>query len=347
MKTGAGRAGKAGWAGLVLLALVAVPRAQQRVPRFEVDPAFPQLPAGKVLGDMSSVAVDAQDHIWMIHRPATVPAAQRANAAPPVLEFEASGKYIRGWGGPGTNFEWPEREHGIYVDGADSVWISGNNGYAAAGAAPPPGKSDDMLLEFTASGTFIRQIGHAGQSKGDDDKENVKQAADMFVAPRLNELFVADGYGNHRVAVFDLKTGKFKRSWGSHGGPAFNIVHAVKVSRDGLVYVADRENKRVQVFTAAGQFKQEVIIGGDTVTRSAAGLAFSPDRAQQYLYVADINNQIHILDRVSLKVLASFGKGGTAAGEFGTVHELAADSKGNLYTAELRTHRVQKFLAKP
>lgn len=330
---------------LVLAAgLAAGSRAQTTVPRFEVDPSFPQLPAGKVLGDMSSVTVDAQDHVWMIHRPLTVPAAQRATAAAPVLEFDASGKFLAGWGGPGAGFEWPEREHGIYAGQDGAIWISGNNGYAAPNAAPPPGKSDDMLLKFTPAGKFILQIGHAGKSTGDADRENVKQAADMTVF--RNELYVADGYGNHRVAVFDAKNGTFKRTWGANGGTPFNIAHAVRVSNDGLVYLADRENKRVQVFTTAGEFRQQVIVGGDTVTRSAAGLAFSPDRAQQYLYVADINNQIHVLDRKSLKVLASFGKGGTAPGEFGTVHEIATDSKGNIYTAELRTHRVQKFIQK-
>jgi hypothetical protein len=323
---------------------VMVGRAQQKVPHFEVDPSFPQLPAGKLFGDMSSVTVDAQDHIWMIHRPATVPAAQRANAMPPVVEFDSSGKLLRAWGGPGAGFEWPEREHGIYAGQNGAIWISGNNGYAAPNAAPPPGQSDDMLLKFTPDGKFLLQIGHSGKSGGDADHDNVKQAADMVVF--RNEVYVADGYGNHRVVVFDAKDGMFKRTWKGPGAP-YNIVHAIRVSNDGIVYVADRENKRVQVFTTDGKFLQEVIVGGKDVTRSAAGLAFSPDRAQQYLYVADINNAIHILDRKSLKPLDSFGKGGTAPGEFGTVHEIATDSKGNLYTAELRTHRVQRFLAKP
>jgi hypothetical protein len=338
-------AGGAGWAGRALLqfgvvaALVAGPRAQTKVPHFEVDPSFPQLPSGKVFGDMSSVTVDAQDHIWMIHRPATVPAAQRANAMPPVVEFDASGKLLRAWGGPGAGFEWPEREHGIYAGQNGAIWISGNNGYAA----PPPGKSDDMLLKFTPDGKFLLQIGHSGKSGGDADRDNVKQAADMVVF--RNELYVADGYGNHRVVVFDAKDGTFKRTWKGPGKP-YNIVHAIRVSNDGMVYVADRENKRVQVFTTDGQFRHEIIVGGDDVTRSAAGLAFSPDRAQQYLYVANINNAIHVFDRKSMTQLDSFGKGGTAPGEFGTVHEIATDSKGNLYTAELRTHRVQKFIQK-
>jgi hypothetical protein len=326
--------------------LIAGLGAQTRPPWFEVDPTFPKLPAGKVLGDMSSVTVDSHDRVWMIHRPRTVPEAQRANAAPPVLEFDESGKFLAGWGGPGSGFEWPEREHGIYVDDAGNVWISGNNGYAAAGAAPSPGKSDDMLLKFTSAGKFLMQIGHAGQSTGDPDTRNVKQAADMMVFK--NELFVADGYGNHRVIVFDAKTGAFKRTWGATGSSPFNIVHAIKVSNDGLVYVADRGNKRVQVFTTSGSYRNEVRIGADTdQMQTAAGLAFSPDFAQRYLYVADLgNNQIDVFDRQSLLILRKFGNAGNAPGEFGTIHEIATDSKGNIYTAELRTHRVQKFALK-
>jgi hypothetical protein len=334
-------------ASVILLVCVAVlrPSGQSRVPRFEVDASFPSLPASKILGDVSSVAVDAQDHVWMIHRPRTVAAEHRANAAPAVLEFDASGTFMAGWGGPAAGYEWPEREHGIYVDPAGAVWISGNNGY---GTPPPPGSSDDMLLKLTSAGKFLLQIGHRGKSTGDGDHDNVKQAADMFLFKPANELFVADGYGNHRVAVFDAGNGKFKRAWGANGGTAFNIVHAVRVSSDGLVYVADRGNKRVQVFTTAGEFKQQLAIGADTpAMQTAAGLAFSADREQRYLYVADLgNNQIVIVDRRTMTVLGSFGKGGTSPGEFGTLHEIATDSKGNLYSAELRTKRVQKFVFK-
>ena len=198
---------------VLMLASVTRPSARARAPHFTVDPSFPQLPVGKVLGDVSSVAVDAQDHIWMIHRPRTVAPEQRANAAPPVLEFDPSGKYIAGWGGAGAGFEWPEREHGIYVDPTGSVWVSGNNGYHAPGTEAPPGQSDDMLIKFTPAGKFLLQIGHSGKSTGDGDRDNVMQAADMFLYRPSNELFVADGYGNHRVAVFDAANGRFKRSW--------------------------------------------------------------------------------------------------------------------------------------
>jgi len=321
------------------------PAAQTKVPTFQFDPSFPQMPAGKVFGDVSSVTTDRNNHVWVIHRPRTV-MGDRSNVLPPVVEFDESGKFVNAWGGSASGYEWPEREHGIFVDDNGDVWVSGNNGFAAAGAAPPPGKSDDMLLKFTRAGKFILQFGHAGASRGDQDHDNVKQAADMQVFK--GELFVADGYGNHRVAVLDAKTGKFKRAWQSHDSTPYEIVHAIEVSNDGLVYLADRGNQRVQVFTTAGAFKQEVKIGaGTNQMQTAAGLAFSPDRAQRYLYVADIgNNQINVLDRQSLKILDKFGKAGTAPGEFGTIHELAADSKGNIYTAELRTHRVQKFTQK-
>jgi NHL repeat len=320
-------------------------QAASVVPRFEVDASFPSLPPGKVLGDTSSVAVDARDHVWLIHRPRTVAPEQRANAAPAVLEFDASGKFIAGWGGPTAGYEWPEREHGIYVAPDRTVWISGNNGF---GTPPPPGNSDDMLLKFTSAGKFLLQFGHSGKSTGDADHDNVKQPADMHLFLPANELFVADGYGNHRVAVFDAATGKFKRTWGANGGTPFNIVHSIRVSNDGLVYVADRGNKRVQVFSTAGEFKQQLAIGAETAAmQTAAGLAFSPDREQRFLYVADLgNNQIVIVDRKTMTIAGSFGKGGTNPGEFGTVHEIATDSKGNLYSAELRTKRVQKFVFK-
>jgi hypothetical protein len=331
---------------LLLLCVARQPSGQTPVPRFEADPAFPTIPNNWVLGDVSSVAVDARDHVWVIHRPRNVPAEKRPNAAPAVLEFDATGKFVTAWGGPAPAYEWPEREHGIHVDATGAVWISGNNGY---GTPPPSGNSDDMLLKFTSAGKFLLQIGHSGKSSGDADHDNVKQAADMFVARPANEIFVADGYGNHRVVVFDATNGTFKRSWAANGGTPFNIVHSIKVSNDGLVYVADRGNKRVQVFTAAGDFRQQVMIGADTpAMQTAAGLAFSSDRPQQFLYVADLgNNQIDILDRQTLKMLGTIGKPGTGPGEFGTLHEIASDSKGNVYTAEInRSKRVQKFVLK-
>ena len=351
---------------MLATALALSPSAQKRVPIFEPDRGWPAIPNNWVLGEVSSIAVDSQDRIWVLHRPRSVPAEQRANAAPPVLEFGQDGRLIASWGGPAAGYEWPEREHGIYVDPKGFVWIGGNNGY---GTPPPPGNSDDMLLKFTDAGKFTRQIGRSGQSKGNADTANVRQAADAFLY--RNEIFVADGYGNNRVVVFDADSGKFKRMWGAFGNtpqtpaaapagaasasgpdgpPQFGLVHAIKVSSDGLVYVADRANKRVQVFTADGKYRQQVIIGmGTPAVQTAAGLAFSPDKDQQLLYVADLgNSQIVVLDRKTLRILGSFGMPGREPGQFGTLHHMAVDSHENIYTAEIgRNRRIQRFVKRP
>src|SRR5262245_20948075 len=179
---------------------------------FAPHPSWPTIPNNWVLGEVSSVAVDAQDHVWILHRPATVPEAQRQNAAPPVLEFDSAGRFIRSRGGASAGYEWPQREHGIYVDPKDNVWIGGNNGY---GTPLPPGDSDDMLLKFTAAGKFLLQVGHRNQSKGNADTKNLHQPADAYLF--RGELFVADGYANHRVIVLDGESGAFKRMWGAFG----------------------------------------------------------------------------------------------------------------------------------
>jgi hypothetical protein len=339
--------------GLCVVAVLAAftARAQApangRVPAFQPDPSWPSIPNNWVFGEVSSVAVDSRDHIWILQRPATIPESQRAKAAPPVLEFDAAGKFIQSWGGPGTGYDWPEREHGIYVDPKNNVWIGGNNGY---GTPLPPGDSDDMLLKFTITGKFLLQVGHRNQSNGNSDTKNLHQPADAF--SHDGELFIADGYGNQRVIVLDSDTGTFKRMWGAFGKtPAaentpeqFGLVHSIKVSNDGLVYVADRSNQRIQVFTAAGKFMNEVKIGSRGQT--AAGLAFSPDPQQQFLYVANLgDSQIVILNRKTLETAGTFGSAGSDPGQFQTLHHLAVDSKGNIYTAEIgRGRRAQKLV---
>ena len=249
-------------------------QSQLRAPTFQVDPAWPAIPNDWVLGEVSSISVDSRDHIWVLHRPRSIPEPQRAKAAPPVLEFDTSGKLLASWGGNGDGFDWPEREHGIFVDAKNFVWISGNGGWPKPSG---PGSGDDMILKFTTAGKLVLQIGKRGQSTGNNDTANVHQPADVFVHTETNELYVADGYGNQRVAVFDANSGKFKRMWsafgnappaamapnpptpqpnqgGPDGPPQFGLVHAVKVSRDGVVYVADRTNNRIQTFTTAGKF---------------------------------------------------------------------------------------------
>ncbi len=335
-------------------------------PTFQVDPKWPTIPNDWVLGEVTSVAVDSRDHIWVLHRPRSIPAAQSAHAAPPVLEFDTAGRLLGNWGGPGEGYEWPEREHGIHVDSKGFVWISGNGGWPRPSAG---GSTDDMILKFTASGKFVLQIGHRGKSGGDTDTSNVHQPADLFVHAPTNELYVADGYGNHRVIVFDADTGRFKRMWGAFGNtpeappptargatpaqtdtagpPRFGLVHAVKVSNDGIVYVADRTSNRVQLFTTAGKYLRQVSLAAvGTVAPVPAGFAFSPDRKQQFLYVVDSGPmRVVVFDRETLTQLDAVGTRGPKPGELDIVHHMAADSQGNLYTAEIVTNRrAQKFV---
>ena len=346
--------GKLKYFTVILLVIGAIAFAQApsvRLPTFLAEPTWPTIPNNWVFGEVSSIAVDSQDHVWILQRPLTVPADQRGRAAPPLLEFDASGKFLQGWGGQAQGYEWPEREHGVYVDPKGFVWIGGNNGY---GTPAPPGDSDDVLLKFTRDGKFVMQVGRRNQSGGNADTKNLHQPADAFAY--RGEIFVADGYGNQRVIVLDEATGMFKRMWGAFGNkpeapPAaassdamqFGLVHSIKVSNDGFVYVADRSNQRVQVFDASGKYLGQVKIG--TMGQTAAGLAFSPDAAQQFLYVANLgDSQIVVLDRKTLRTVTTFGRNGTAPGEFQTLHHLAVDSKGNIYTAEIgRGRRAQKL----
>lgn len=337
-----------------------------RVPVFQVDPSWPTIPNNWVLGEATSISVDKQDHIWVLHVPQSIPEAQRANAAPPVLEFDQSGKLVRSWGNPNDGSPWPGREHGIFVDDDNFVWIGGRAGWPKPTAA---GVSDDMIVKYTTAGKFVMQIGKSGQSKGGADTENVHQATDVFVDTRAKEVFAADGYGNKRVIVFDSETGKFKRMWGAFGNPPpaalaanaaapqaqttpdgppeFGLPHAIKVSRDGVVYVADRINNRIQMFSREGKFTRQVRVTAEgTVVPVPAGFAFSPDAQQQYLYVVDSGlMRVVIFERATMTQIGAVGMKGKATGEFDIVHHMAADSKGNLYTGEIvNNRRVQRFI---
>ena len=335
------------------------PPAQARgVPVFEVDSAWPKpLPQWKI-GDASSFAIDAQDNVWLLHRPRTLKGEQAAIAAPPVMVFDAAGKFIKGWGGAGSGYDWPEREHGIHIDYKGFVWLGGNN-CPTSGLAGLKPVADDAYLKFTPDGKFVLQIGKSNQSKGDADTVNVHRAADAWVHAPTNELFVADGYGNHRVIIFDADTGAFKRMWGAFGkppggedscaivspktfpdpeGPAhFNVAHAIRVANDGTVYLADRENRRVQMFTNDGKFIKQLIRTG---TPFARNLALSADSQQQFLYVG-ADKGITVVDRKTLAVVGAI----QPAGILGPGHHIATDSKGNIYLAQT-TAGMQKLVFK-
>jgi hypothetical protein len=336
------------------------------VPTFAADPTWPPaLPNNWVMGAVASVAVDRRDHVWLLHRPRTLAAGAENRAAPPVLEFDPSGKFIQGWGGPSDAFEWPDNEHGIYVDDQEVIWIGGNAG-TGANLIRPPWRDDDMLLKFTMQGKFLQQFGRRDQSGGNKDTKNFKEPADVVVYRKTNEAFVADGYGNRRVIVIDANTGAFKRMWGAFGNtpvdgpqapppgtaappppplytepgpPLFSRpVHSLEVSNDGLLYVSDRGNGRIQVFTIAGKYVKQLFINPRGIP---GAVALSPDPQQQFLYVGDSGNaRILVVDRKSLAIVSEFVKKGSLS-----PHHMATDSKGNIYTAE--TGRgTQRFLFK-
>jgi len=339
-----------------------------QAPVFEVDPLWPKpLPNHWLLGMTIGVWVDEQDHVWIIHRSSATlnnnekglelnpPTGECCRGAPPVLVFDQAGNLVRHWGGPGPGYEWPESNHGIFVDHKGNVWIGGN------------GAKDAQVLKFTKDGKFLLQVGKYGNNKGSNDLENFGRAAKIFVDPKTNEAFVADGYLNKRVAVLDADTGKMKRYWGAYGNkpddsnlgpynpdapPAQqfrNPVHCSDVSNDGLVYVCDRQNDRLQVFTKDGKFIKEQWYARRSLSEGSVwDVAFSRDPQQRYIFMADGRNQkVRIILRETLEELTSFGDGGRQPGQFFGVHSIATDSKGNLYTTETyEGKRLQKFVYK-
>jgi len=386
-------------ASSILQKRAAVEAAGVQAPRFEVDPLWPKpLPNHWLLGQTIGVSVDDKDHIWIIHRAGSLeqgelhaatnpPIAQCCAPAPPVLNYDQEGNLLASWGGRGEGYDWPESNHGITIDYKGNVWIGGNGvgtppGARGRGARGARGEqvqneeqaggaigytNDTMILKFTQAGKFLMQIGKPGQSKGSNDVENLRRPAKIFVDKQTNEVYVADGYGNHRVIVYDADTGKYKRHWGAYGNkpddtnlgpynpdapPAQqfrNPVHCAELSVDRLLYVCDRANDRVQVFKPDGTFVKEGFVNKRTLgSGSAWDIAFSRDAQQKYLYLTDgENDRVHILDRDSLQVLTTFGEGGRQPGEFYGVHSIATDSKGNIYTGETyRGQRVQRFVFK-
>ena len=354
--------------GQALLQQHAEAQSGVTAPMFEVDPLWPKpLPNNWLLGWTIGLWVDEQDHIWVIHRGAgglhnnergaelSPPIAECCRTAPPVLVYEPGGGLVRSWGGPGQGYEWPQSNHGIHVDYKGNVWIGGN------------GAKDAHVLKFTKDGKFLMQAGKFGMSGGSNDSENFGRVAKIWVDPKTNEAYIADGYGNKRVAVIDADTGKMKRFWGAYGNkpddakmgpydpkaePAQqfrNPVHCIERSNDGLVYVCDRANNRLQVFTAEGKFVKEGIYARNTLgSGSAWDIAFTRDPEQRFILMADgQNSRVRIIVRETLEEITAFGAGGRQPGMFYGVHSIATDSKGNLYTTETyEGKRLQKFVYK-
>jgi DNA-binding beta-propeller fold protein YncE len=363
------RSGVAGAITTALL-LVAMPAFSQPaphigeggLPQFVKDPASPKVPAKWRMGFGSAVAVDERDHVWILSRPRTLAkpgsteADLKSSAAPPVMEFDNEGNFVQGWGGQsGPGYQWPSNEHGITVDSKGYVWIVGNADGKRNNPANLP--NDNQVLKFTKDGKFVMAIGTSGQT-GSNKTEVLKGATGLRYYAKTNEIFVSDGYGNSRVMVYDADTGKFRRMWGAYGNKPLDEedrpprtkpgavpwvgaaevlqqfgspVHDVLISGDGLVYVCDRGNKRVQVFTIDGKFVAEQFVGLDSkYYLQARGAAFSPD--ERFLYVGG-TPVIYILNRKTLEVLGTFDVG-EGAQDHPPGHQITADHKGNVYVVQ-------------
>jgi Lactonase, 7-bladed beta-propeller len=363
----------------LLIAAIASGAFAKDPPSYRYDATWPkQLPNNWTFGAITGMFVDQDDHIWVLNRPRDIdktdnyamlkpPAAECCYPAPAVLEFNRQGDLLKSWGGPGYAPGWPSSEHTIFVDKERNVWIAG------AGAG-------DTLLKFTAEGKFISEFGHRGpklatgetnQKQKQNNQETdllLRGVAAAHLDEDAHELYIADGYLNKRVLVFDSDTGAFKRGWGAYGIPLSEIdnkpalphdpsgppakqfappVHCVQISNDGVVYVCDRGGDRIQVFTKQGKFLKEFFVAKQTLQRGSVGsVSFSPDRQQKYLFVADImNNVVWMLNRETGAVVEKIGHAGHAGGQFHWVHVAAVDSRGNLYTGEVESgKRIQKFV---
>lgn len=338
------------------------------VPRFEGDLSWPTLSPTWIIGPGTGVAVDSRDHIWVLHRPDPErlseeyvqskqnPAIEGCCVrAQPLIEIDQQGNVVQAMGSVEPDPNWPRQPHGVYVDHNDFVWVATSIYH--------------QVMKFSRTGEHLLTIGEFDRTEGSANTEFLGGAAGVYVDPETNELFVADGYNNSRVIVFNAETGQYLRHWGAYGNvpedrprgggqgggqgggapgagaqapppppdttmPAqFNLPHGIKGSKDGHIYVADRGNSRVQVFTRAGEFVREARVraGGG----GAFDVAFSPDAEQHFLYVADGNqHKIWILVRSTLEVVGSFGEEGAGPGQFQRPHNIASDSHGNLYVAE-------------
>jgi DNA-binding beta-propeller fold protein YncE len=339
-------------------------------PMFEVDPLWPQpLPNSWLLGSAIGVGVDSRDHVYVIHRRDSFnerteigaatdpPTGECCLPAPNILEFDPEGNLVNSWGGPGEGYDWPSSNHGLSIDHMDNIWIGGN------------GMADSHILKFSRDGRFLLQVGEPGLGGEPDSHATTRfgRVAKIAFDAASNEAYLADGYGNKRVAVIDMNTGAVKRFWGAYGNapddtrpgpydpdapPAQqfrNPVHCAEPTNDGLVYVCDRQNNRIQVFRRDGSFVKEQRVAPRTLGDGAVwDIAFSRDPEQKYLYLADGKNmKVYIMDRESLEILTTFGTGGRQPGQFFAVHSIATDSRGNIFTTETyEGKRVQKFVFK-
>ena len=323
------------------------------------------MPNKWIIGAVTAVFVDAEDHVWITHLPETLTPEETAVVqdppigtccvpAPVVVEFDAEGTVVQGWGDPSTQdvSKFPRNAHGLFVDHNNYVWVGTYRHH--------------RVMKFTRDGDLVMTIGTYDVNGGSNDPNLLGGPAGIWVDPETNEAYIADGYRNRRVVVYDGDTGEYLRHWGAYGelpdddydygnrnptappSRQFSTVHGLTGSKDGLIYVADRRGNRIQVFDHSGQFVAEHVVAPRTLASgSAFVIALSPDPEQRWLYLADgTNHKVWILRRSDLEIVGEFGRGGRQVGQFLRPHGMGIDSRGNLYVGEASTgRRVQKFTA--
>jgi DNA-binding beta-propeller fold protein YncE len=304
------------------------------IPTFEPDPAWPVLPPDFEWGQVIGIAADSRGQVWTSSRST-------------ISEWDPEGNLVQSWSARGPDDAW-QVIHGLFIDHNDFVWTNA--------------RESNLTLKFTRDGRHVLTIGRLDETGGSNDTSLMGRPAEIWVDPADNEVFVADGYGNRRVIVFDGETGAYLRHWGAYGEAPddeyrpdpmsqeppqqLRTPHGIAGSRDGMIYVADRANNRIQVFRQDGTFVAEKILrprcapdGEPEVpgcAREAAfSLGFSHDQAQTYLYVADGGSHVIVVIRRSdLEKVAEFGGPGTGSGQLGRPHNLAVDPRGNIFVAE-------------
>ena len=380
------------YVGAILIALVAswivshpikatANRSGLDSPRFVADPFWPKpLPNGWVTGEIGGTCVDSRDHVFIVTRgfqngglvsPEGVGGAPKSIASPPIIEFDRDGNAVNAWGDPSLvpasdptnankNAVLPNGTHGCFVDYQDNVWIGGNG--------------DGIVQKYSHDGRhLLLQIGTkfqcdtptgacANVGATGTSKTLLNLPADIAVDPnpdpvtgQRGSVYIADGYGNHRVVVFD-KNGTYLRQMGGVGtGPGLFAAgdgghpHCVVLSREGLVYACDRGNDRINVYRRDGTFLYDIPVIPGTAALGTAGSAwdvdFSPDRKQTFMYESDGGNEVMwIFDHANRSILSGFGRPGHGAGEFTFLHMMAIDSRGSLYVGEtVGGRRIQKF----
>lgn len=322
---------------LPILATCTAPDANEvpaNVPTFQADANWPVLPADFEWGQVLGIAADSRGHVWTSSRSE-------------IAEWDPRGNLVQSWNAAGPDRSW-QVIHGLFVDHNNFVWTNA--------------RESNLTLKFTQEGEHVLTIGRLDETGGSNDPTLMGRPAEIWVDPGDNEVFVADGYGNRRVIVFDGETGQYLRHWGAYGerpddeyqpdpgsqepSRQLRTPHGITGSRDGHIYVADRSNNRVQVFRQNGEFVMEKILrprcapeGEPAVPgcgpSAAFSLGFSPDEAQTYLYVADGGSHvIVVLRRVDLEKVDEFAGPGTETGQLGRPHNLAVDPEGNIFVAE-------------